>query len=116
MDQPVWLDGSDALRPVVGAIVEAEPLLVAAGGRERDQHRGVDGRAAAHRDGDRAERVDSVPKPRGQELFQLRQCPYRRFLDPGDGAVGGRPKPEYHRDRLSSSSSSGGSVAPTPSR
>jgi hypothetical protein len=66
MDQPVWLEASYALCPVVGSIVEAEPLVVAAGGRERDQHRGVDGRAAAHRDGDRAERVDSVPQSRGQ--------------------------------------------------
>jgi hypothetical protein len=100
VDQPVWLDGSYTLRPVMGAITEAEPLLVAAGGRNRDQHRRVDGRAAAHSDGDRAERVDPVPQPRRQQLFQLRERPYRRLLDPRDRAVGGRPKPENHRDRL----------------
>src|SRR5262245_63547107 len=100
MDQSMWLNGSYALGPVVGSIVETEPLVVTAGDRERDQHRGVDSGAAAHGDRDRAESVDPVPQPRGQQLFQLRECPYHRLLDPRDGAVGGSPQPERYRDRL----------------
>ena len=47
VDEAVGLDRTAGRGAVVGAVVEAQPLVVAAGGGERGQHVGVDRRAGA---------------------------------------------------------------------
>src|SRR5258708_3388836 len=59
--QPVWFGVAYRVGAVVVLVVEAEPLVLAAGGGDGGQHswvhRGADG---GDRDGDRVQQVDAV--------------------------------------------------------
>jgi hypothetical protein len=86
------------------AVVEAQPLLVAAGARNGRQHLDVYRRAGGlHRHRHRVGRhgVDPTAQPRRQDLLQLGQGTHRGLLDPGHhAAAGGRPQSHGDRDGL----------------
>jgi hypothetical protein len=86
----------------VAAIVEAQPLVVAAGAGDRRQHLGVNRRAVAAGDRDRRgpHGVDPVAQPRRQHLLELEQRTDRGLLDPGHGAAGGGPQADGDGHRL----------------
>jgi hypothetical protein len=102
--QPVWLGGPEAGGLAMVAVVEAQPLPVAAGERDHPQHLDVDrlvGGLHRHRHGVGRHGVDPTAQPRRQDLLQLGQGTDRGLLDPGHhAAAGGRAQSHGDGDGL----------------
>ena len=99
------------------AVVEPQPLVVAARGGDRGQRVRVDGRTVAgHGDGDGATAADPPSQPRRQHLFELGQRAHRGLLDAGDRAARRGAQADRDRDRLVVVEQQRGQRAPAPSR
>ncbi|KOG43443.1 hypothetical protein ADK37_01505 [Streptomyces resistomycificus] len=78
---------------VVVAVLEAQPLGVAAEVGQLGEDGRVDGggqRAAQHRHGEGVEGADPAAQPARQDLFQLGESPDRGLADAVDALPGGR--------------------------
>ena len=113
----VRLDDAEGWRAVVAAVVEAQPLVVAAGRGERgDTAASTRGPGAGERHRGDLQRLQPVPQMAGQDVLQLGQRPLRALLDAGTLSAAAARRPRATATASSSSSRSGGSAAPTPSR
>jgi hypothetical protein len=101
VDEAVRLDEAAAGRAVVRAIAEAQALVIAAGGGDRDEGRRVDRRAGRGvRDGRRPDRAHAAPQPRRQEALELGERSDGGLLDPGDPAARRGAQPDRDRHGL----------------
>ena len=93
VDQSVRLHRSPRRQPRRRVVVEAQLLMVPAGGDDRSEHVRIH-LALVRRQGQRVgpQGVDAVPQARGEHLLQLRQRPDRGLLDAGDRAARGGPQ------------------------
>ena len=86
-------DPTLAGRPAPVLVVEAQPVMVAAGGGQQRQHLRIDRLvpAAAHEDGVRLECMHAAAQACRQDLLELGQCAHRGCLDAVGAATGAGP-------------------------
>jgi hypothetical protein len=87
------LDPALAGRPASVLVVEAQPVMVAAGGGQYRQDLRIDllVPAPAHQDGVRLQRVHPATQARRQDLFELGERAHRGRLDAIGAATGTGP-------------------------